>query len=203
MRMNTKTIALAATVVLTMVLIIGCAANNTSSGNAAATAEQAAPGGGLFDEDAVYGEVTAISDNSVTINVGTMAQRSGGTRPDSGSDSSADDSSADDNSTNDSTVEKDAGSLLELTDEVKEITMTAETEIVKMSMGGGAPQNGQKPDGEPPSGDSDGEPPSEDSDGQKPPDNTETISLTDIQQGDTVMITYNDDNSVAKITVIG
>ena len=90
----------------------------------------------------------------------------------------------------------EAPSMLNLTGEEQEITVTDSTVITKQSMGGGqgapggeAPEN---PDGEAP--DSNGQAP--DSAGQ-----TEEITLDDIKEGDVVAITLDDDGNAATITV--
>lgn len=107
----------------------------------------------------VYGEVTAVSEDSITIKVGTMKQME---KPDG----------------------EGTPSMLDLTDEEKEIKITDDTVIVRSSRGGmaGGPQgNGGAPDMQ---------------------QETEEISLSDISEGDTVAITYDEDGNAAKITVI-
>ena len=90
----------------------------------------------------------------------------------------------------------EAPSMLNLTGEEQEITVTDSTVITKQSMGGGQGAPGgeapEKPDGEAP--DSNGQAP--DSAGQ-----TEEITLDDIKEGDVVAITLDDDGNVATITV--
>ena len=90
----------------------------------------------------------------------------------------------------------EAPSMLDLTGEEQEITVTDSTVITKQSMGGGQGVPGgeapEKPDGEAP--DSNGQAP--DSAGQ-----TEEITLDDIKEGDVVAITLDDDGNAATITV--
>lgn len=90
----------------------------------------------------------------------------------------------------------EAPSMLDLTGEEQEITVTDSTVITKQSMGGGQGAPGgeapEKPDGEAP--DSNGQAP--DSAGQ-----TEEITLDDIKEGDVVSITLDDDGNAATITV--
>ena len=90
----------------------------------------------------------------------------------------------------------EAPSMLNLTGEEQEITVTDSTVITKQSMGGGQGAPGgeapEKPDGEVP--DSNGQAP--DSAGQ-----TEEITLDDIKEGDVVAITLDDDGNAATITV--
>ena len=99
----------------------------------------------------------------------------------------------------------EAPSMLDLTGEEQEITVTDSTVITKQTMGGGQGAPGgealEKPDGE--SSDSDN-PEGEAPDGQGAPDGagqTEEITLDDIKEGDVVAITLDDDGNAATITV--
>ena len=96
----------------------------------------------------------------------------------------------------------EAPSMLNLTGEEQEITVTDSTVITKQSMGGGQGAPGgeapEKPDGEAP--DSNGQAP----DSQGASDvagQTEEITLDDIKEGDVVAITLDDDGNAATITV--
>ena len=123
----------------------------------------------------------------------------------------------------------EAPSMLDLTGEEQEITVTDSTVITKQSMGGGQGASGgeapEKPDGD--NADDNADAKSEDtentddsektdaSDSEKPdgeapdgngqaPDGagqTEEITLDDIKEGDVVAITLDDDGNVATITV--
>ena len=107
----------------------------------------------------------------------------------------------------------EAPSMLDLTGEEQEITVTDSTVITKQTMGGGQGGPGgealEKPDGE--SSDSDNtdseapeKPEGEAPDGQGAPDGagqTEEITLDDIKEGDVVAITLDDDGNAATITV--
>lgn len=107
----------------------------------------------------------------------------------------------------------EAPSMLDLTGEEQEITVTDSTVITKQTMGGGQGAPGgealEKPDGE--SSDSDNtdseapeKPEGEAPDGQGAPDGagqTEEITLDDIKEGDVVAITLDDDGNTATITV--
>ena len=107
----------------------------------------------------------------------------------------------------------EAPSMLDLTGEEQEITVTDSTVITKQPMGGGQGAPGgealEKPDGE--SSDSDNtdseapeKPEGEAPDGQGAPDGagqTEEITLDDIKEGDVVAITLDDDGNAATITV--
>lgn len=111
------------------------------------------------------------------------------------------------------TPDGEAPSMLDLTGEEQEITVTDSTVITKQTMGGGQGAPGgealEKPDGE--SSDSDNtdseapeKPEGEAPDGQGAPDGagqTEEITLDDIKEGDVVAITLDDDGNAATITV--
>ena len=94
------------------------------------------------------------------------------------------------------TPDGEAPSMLDLTGEEQEITVTDSTVITKQSMRGGQGASGgeapEKPDGEVP--DSNGQAP--DGAGQ-----TEEITLDNIKEGDVVAITLDDDGNAATITV--
>ena len=129
-------------------------------------------------------------------------------------DGKADDVSADESADTESTDETvddktdkgeapdgEAPSMLELTGEEQEITVTDSAVITKQSMGGGQGTTGgeapEKPDGE--ASDGNGQAP----DGQAPDGTgqTEEITLDDIKEGDVVAITLDDDGNAATITV--
>ncbi len=129
-------------------------------------------------------------------------------------DEKADDVSADESADTESTDETvddktdkgeapdgEAPSMLELTGEEQEITVTDSTVITKQSMGGGQGTPGgeapEKPDGE--ASDGNGQAP----DGQAPDGTgqTEEITLDDIKEGDVVAITLDNDGNAATITV--
>ena len=114
----------------------------------------------------------------------------------------------------------EAPSMLDLTGEEQEITVTDSTVITKQSMGGGQGAPGgeapEKPDGEASGSDNtdseapekpEGEAPDGNGqapDGQGAPDGagqTEEITLDDIKEGDVVAITLDDDGNAATITV--
>ncbi len=90
----------------------------------------------------------------------------------------------------------EAPSMLDLTGEEQEITVTDSTVITKQTMGGGqgAPDGNapEKPDGEAP----DGQAPDGADAGQ-----SEEITLDDIKEGDVVSVTLDDDGNAATITV--
>lgn len=222
--MKKKYIAILLGITLGMTTLVGCSGTNTSESSTIQESQSVTGATENSDKRVseaetadVYGEVTAVSEDSITIKVGTMKQME---KPDDagapGDSSNA--QSSDDKTDSDSTekgsentdssenksdnssdsrnaqppenIEKPDGdgqgapSMLDLTDEEKEIKITDDTVIVRSSRGGmaGGPQgNGGAPDMQ-----------------QK----TEESSLSDISEGDTVAITYDEDGNAAKITVI-
>lgn len=107
---------------------------------------------------------------------------------DASTDESSDtDEAADDKTDKGETPNGEKPSMLDLTGEEQEITVTDTTVITKQSMGGGQ----GAPGGEAP-------------DGQGAPDGagqSDEITLDDIKEGDVVAITLDDDGNAATITV--
>lgn len=264
--MKKKYIAILLGLTLGMTTLAGCSGTSTSTNSTTqesqsvtgATETSAKTVSGAETAD-VYGEVTAVSEDSITIKVGTMKQMekpddagapgdsSNAQSPDDKTDSDSaekesenqdssenksDSSSDSQNAQPPANMEQPGGdgqgtpSMLDLTDEKKEIKITDDTVIVRSSMGGmaGGPQgNGGTPP-EMPGNNSDSsndssdnnnsQPPAKPEDGSDSSDNsgnggapdmqqeTEEISLSDISEGDTVAITYDEDGNAAKITVI-
>ena len=115
---------------------------------------------------------------------------------DESADTESTDETVDDKTDKGEAPDREAPSMLELTGEEQEITVTDSTVITKQSMGGGQGTPGgeasEKPDGEA----SDGNGQAPDGTGQ-----TEEITLDDIKEGDVVAITLDDDGNAATITV--
>lgn len=190
-------------------------AANDESGEADASDEN----GDESQENVVLGEVKSVSDSEITIAVGTMKEM--GQPGGDGQNGGAPDGNGQGG---------EAPSMLELTGEEQTITITADTVITKQAGGmqpGGDGQNGgapEKPEGDGQSSDSsDGASDSQDAaddnqesentdsqDGEEPekPDGNgqsaeaEDISLSDIQEGDIVSITLDEDGNAASITVM-
>ena len=191
------------------------AAANDESGEADASDEN----GDESQENVVLGEVKSVSDSEITIAVGTMKEM--GQPGGDGQNGGAPDGNGQGG---------EAPSMLDLTGEEQTITITADTVITKQASGmqpGGDGQNGgapEKPEGDGQSSDSsDGASDSQDAaddnqesentdsqDGEEPekPDGNgqsaeaEEISLSDIQEGDIVSITLDEDGNAASITVM-
>ena len=168
--------------------------------------------GASNDTETIYGEVSKVNDDGITIEVGTMKESTPG---DPGKQSPDDSKSTDNQSTaKDSNPQEEtdnkkreggeAPSMLDKTGEEKKITVSSDTEITKESKGGpgqgGPGQGGEAPSGNAPSGDtkSDGE----SSDSTTSSDSPEEIKLSDISEGDIVSVSYDADGTVDKITVM-
>ena len=190
-------------------------AANDESGEADASGESSDES----QENMVLGEVKSVSDSEITIAVGTMKEM--GQPGGDGQNGGAPDENGQGG---------EAPSMLDLTGEEQTITITADTVITKQAGGmqpGGDGQNGgapEKPEGDGQSSDSsDGASDSQDAaddnqesentdsqDGEEPekPDGNgqsaeaEEISLSDIQEGDIVSITLDEDENAASITVM-
>ena len=190
-------------------------AANDESGEADASDEN----GDESQENVVLGEVKSVSDSEITIAVGTMKEM--GQPGGDGQNGGAPDENGQGG---------EAPSMLDLTGEEQTITITADTVITKQASGmqpGGDGQNGgasEKPEGDGQNSDSsDGASDSQDAaddnqesentdsqDGEEPekPDGNgqsaeaEEISLSDIQEGDIVSITLDEDGNAASITVM-
>ena len=190
-------------------------AANDESGEADASDEN----GDESQENVVLGEVKSVSDSEITIAVGTMKEM--GQPGGDGQNGGAPDGNGQGG---------EAPSMLDLTGEEQTITITADTVITKQAGGmqpGGDGQNGgapEKPEGDGQNSDSsdgasdsqnaaDDNQESENTDSQdgeepeKPDGNGQSaeaaeISLSDIQEGDIVSITLDEDGNAASITVM-
>ena len=158
-------------------------------------------------ENEILGEVKSVEDGKITIAVGTRKEMAHpGEQPQGEENGEAPEKpegeAPDGNGDGQGTPDGEAPSMLDLTGEEQEITVTDSTVITKQSMGGGQGASGgeapEKPEGEAP--DSNGQAPdsqgASDGAGQ-----TEEITLDDIKEGDVVAITLDDDGNAATITV--
>ncbi len=158
-------------------------------------------------ENEILGEVKSVEDGKITIAVGTRKEMAHpGEQPQGEENGEAPEKpeceAPDGNGDGQGTPAGEAPSMLDLTGEEQEITVTDITVITKQSMGGGQGASGgeapEKPEGEAP--DSNGQAP----DSQGASDvagQTEEITLDDIKEGDVVAITLDDDGNAATITV--
>lgn len=158
-------------------------------------------------ENEILGEVKSVEDGKITIAVGTRKEMAyPGEQPQGEENGEAPEKpegeAPDGNGDGQGTPDGEAPSMLDLTGEEQEITVTDSTVITKQSMGGGQGASGgeapEKPEGEAP--DSNGQAP----DSQGASDvagQTEEITLDDIKEDDVVAITLDDDGNAATITV--
>ena len=156
------------------------------------------------EEDVTYGEVKSVEDGKITIAVGTIKEMDGNGGAPGGNQGEA---------------PEEAPSMLDLTGDEMTVTVTDDTVITKESTGGPGGEPGgkqgevpEKPDGdngngeapEKPDGDSgNGQAPSGDQGGAPDGNNSqsENIELSDIQEGDIVAITTDDDGNALTIKV--
>lgn len=134
---------------------------------------------GWEDEDAVYGEVSKAAEDLITIKIGTRKEME---RTKEASSKKPEENQA-----------GERPSMLDLTGEEQVIKVTEETVLKRQTMRG-LPGNGdvqKKPDGEPPQ---------EPGAGQE--NNSEEITVSDISEGDIVMVKFTDDKKAAEITVL-
>ena len=132
-------------------------------------------------ENEILGEVKSVEDGKITIAVGTRKEMARpGELPQGEENGEAPEKpegeAPDGNGDGQGTPDGEAPSMLDLTGEEQEITVTDSTVITKQSMGGGQGAS--------------------DVAGQ-----TEEITLDDIKEGDVVAITLDDDGNAATITV--
>ena len=171
--MKKNHVAVVLGLVMSASLLSGCGSTTSSSLSA------------QTDTGTIYGEISEVSDDGITIEVGTMKENTQGQPGDQSSDDkSASDSS--DSSKSDSTSDTEftdnkstdsessdskdskqddgeAPSMIDKTGEEKEITVSSDTEITKENPGGPG-QGGEAPSGGAPSGGApSGEAPSGDS----------------------------------------
>ena len=191
--MKKNHVAVVLGLVMSASLLSGCGSTTSSSSSA------------QTDTGTIYGEVSEVSDDGITIEVGTMKENTQGQPGDQSSDdksasdssdSSKSDSTSDTESTDNKSTDSEssdskdskqddgeAPSMIDKTGEEKEITVSSDTEITKENQGGpgqggGAPSGGA-PSGEAPSG----EAPSGDSNNssneqppEKPADDNNSLS---------------------------
>lgn len=158
-----KSVALLLSAIIGATVVTGCSTSSSTSSDSG---------------DTVYGQVTKVGENSITVDVGTKKEQSQpeqSSNADSGSGTSdtgtgsgtqtedsakSTDSASTENNADSSKSEQseqaEAPSMLDLTGESKEISITDDTELVRESMGG-APNGGEQPP-EKPDSDSDSKP---------------------------------------------
>ena len=176
--MKKKYVAVLLGITLGLSVLSGC--SSTTTKNQTETTSESEE----KSEDAVYGEVSKVDGDTITIKTGTKKEIKEGEQPD--------------------------GSMLELTGDKQKITVTDDTKITRQTMGG-APQGGQ-PNGdgnsqppEKPDGDDNNQPPEKpdgDDNNQPPQESTEEITLDDISKGDIIEVTLDEDGNAETIKVM-
>ena len=170
--MKRKYIAILTGVFVGMSVLGGC--GTTSTTTTAVSSTEAAASGSEAQSETLVGEVTAVGDDTITVQTG------GQQAPGDGEE------------TTEST--EDAAET--------EVQVTADTVVVKQSGGpGGAPSDGnvpEKPDDS--NAPSDGNAPDN---GNAPQAETEKAEFSDIAVGDRVSITFDADGNAAMITILG
>lgn len=155
--MKLKNLSVLLTTILVSSMVLGCAKSNNSSS-------------GSTDSNVIYGQVTSVSDDAITINVGTMKEM--GDKPDGNQKREKSSEQSSDNNETKSENNKPDGmqSMLDFTDESKTISISGSTTISKQQMGRGNQNMGQ-PGNQPPQGDNNGNTPPE-----KPSDSNDSDS---------------------------
>lgn len=176
--MKKKYVAVLLGITLGLSILSGC--SSTTTKNQTETTSESEE----KSEDAVYGEVSKVDGDTITIKTGTKKEIKEGEQPD--------------------------GSMLELTGDKQKITVTDDTKITRQTMGG-APQ-GEQPNGdgnsqppEKPDGDDNNQPPEKtdgDDNNQPPQESTEEITLDDISKGDIIEVTLDEDGNAETIKVM-
>lgn len=183
--MKTKNLTMMMILILLVSILTGCGDSKSSDDTS--------------DENVIYGKVSKIESDTLTIQVGTMNQR---------------EKSSEQKNQKEEVSGENQPDLIDLTGEEQEIKITDDTTISQQKFGGGRGGQGTPP--EPPTGEIEsGETPNgEVPTGERPEmgsENgekkggefqTETISLDDISEGDIVKITLDDDGNAAEITVM-
>ncbi len=174
-------------------------ADDTTEDTAKASDEKTDDSKEETNENEILGEVKSVEDGKITIAVGTRKEMAHpGEQPQGEENGEAPEKpegeAPDGNGDGQGTPDGEAPSMLDLTGEEQEITVTDSTVITKQSMGGGqGASSGEAPDSNGQAPDSQG---ASDVAGQ-----TEEITLDDIKEGDVVAITLDDDGNAATITV--
>lgn len=156
--MKNKYIVIFCVMILSLVFLFGCSASNN-------TTEQ------------IYGEVTEISNDSITVEIGTMKERE---KPEDGEKDFS---------------EKGQGkapSMLELSGETKEISITKDTVIKRQSRGHAPGENGVMEEDSDKTDKTDGE----------NEQTQEEAAFEDISEGDTLQITLDSSGKASEIIIL-
>ena len=195
----------------------GSEADSEAASEAAVAKEDAAEEDAA-EEDAVYGEVKSVDGDTITFTVGTRNEVPGmekpdgeapqGDKPDEEAPEKPDGEVPDGENQNGGAPqgeqpdgqEPESESFLTLTSEEREVTVSANTEIVKGMMFDGTKPDGEKPMAEE-SDQKDAEAMSEEETTEATPE-AEKLTIDDIKAGDIIKVIYDKDNNVTKIEVM-
>ena len=166
----------------------GSEADSEAASEAADAKEDAA------EEDAVYGEVKSVDDDTITFTVGTRNEAPADEKQNGEVPEKPDGEAPQDEKTEGQ--EPGSESFLTLTSEEREVTVSADTEIVK-----GMIFDGEKPDGETPDGEKPMSEEADQKDAEAAPE-AETLTIDDIKAGDIIKVTYDKDNNVTRIEIM-
>ena len=191
-----------------------------STTEAGSEADSEAASEAADEEDAVYGEVKSVDGDTITFTVGTRNEVPGMEKPD-GEAPQGDKPDEEAPEKPDGEVPQgdkpdgeapDSKSFLTLTSEEREVTVSANTEIVKGMMFDGTKPDGEKPMAEE-SDQKDAEAMSEEETTEATPEEVTTkdakatpeaekLTIDDIKAGDIIKVIYDKDNNVTKIEVM-
>ncbi len=185
--MKKKYVAILMGIVMTAAVLGGCGQKNAVENDNQQTTIEAEQGDNSEEEtEEILGEVTDVTENSITIAVGTKKEMERMEKPEGEPSEEKGEApegqpSGDMGEAPEGQPSGDMGekpSMLELTGEEQTITITENTKITKSSMG--------KPENQ-----------TEESTGEA----EQTISVTDIAVGDTVSISLDEDGNAATIAI--
>ena len=204
------------TLLLALACLIGTSACSSAQADVSSAAsadavstQAAASGAGSKNENAVYGKVTAVDGSTITLAVGTLntedskGERTGGVsgssgtgegpdkgQPRGGNGSRPEDAASGINNASHPNAGDGFGSMLTLTGETKTITISDESILSKQQMKGGRGPKGTS------SGES--------KESQTASEQTVSASLSDIQEGTTLRVTYQSDGkTLASVDILG
>lgn len=141
MRKDKAGAVLALSFVMSVSLLSGCSMGN-SSGNAEVTTEAAADSKSSSENEEknkLYGVVSEVSSDSITINVGTLKERSESENNKTEDNNTEDNKSEENTSSSDTPAEK---SMITTTGETKTISLTDSTKVSQERPGNPPQQNG-------------------------------------------------------------
>lgn len=209
--MKNKYAAIALGLVLTISSCPVYAAENTTE--TAASAEENGSAAET-EENTLLGQVTAVNEDSFTIALGTRKemQAPGGeggeqqTPPDS--EGAEQQTPPDGENGGQQTPPDGEGggqlSMLDLTGEEQTISMTSDTVITRESMQAPGSEGGEQqtpPEKPEEASEDDDTAPVSDENAEAPDDSSETVTLSDLQEGDIVAVELNDDGTAASVTI--